>query len=63
MMTREDLYSRLCSYDPRNPIFAMLCGDDDTPIRPRDGCYCDNCHTGRDRLACYAIELLDQLER
>jgi predicted DsbA family dithiol-disulfide isomerase len=49
-----NVYEQLCSYDPRNPdnIRDLY---DDCP-EPRQNCACDNCWTGRDRLAAALIE-------
>lgn len=55
MSRDEALRDNLCSYDPRNPIYADLaaCRDPDEPM-PRagaKGCGCDNCFYGRHWMA------------
>ena len=56
------LYDDLCYKDKRNPMYADVYDEDDSPIA-RDGCYCDNCFGGKDRLALVALELLEALKR
>lgn len=50
MMTKQEVYENLCSYDNRNPYY-----DEEYARTPRQDCYCDNCFYGRDKLA---IEIL-----
>lgn len=54
-LTDEELHSKLCSYDPRNPIYKDLAPlhDDDDPLPPpaRPDCACDNCFYGRHPMA------------
>lgn len=59
-MKPEDFYSSLCTKDKRSPYFEDIYGLDDEPPGPRQGCYCDNCFYGRDRLAMVIIELLER---
>ena len=47
-MTLEEIKSRLCFYDPRNPD-ALFDPYDPEP-QPKD-CSCDNCFYGRTKLA------------
>lgn len=50
----------LCTYDKRNPYGYLSCGpiDDDDVAQPRQqGCACDNCFYGRDKLAMEVIRL------
>ncbi len=50
-MEIQEIYTKLCWYDKRNPENLVL----DSGKKPRQDCYCDNCFTGRDKLA---VELL-----
>lgn len=47
-MTIEEINSKLCYYDPRNPNRVVL---DEYPPFPDPGYSCDNCFYGRTRLA------------
>lgn len=59
MLTKHQVYSYLCWYDPRHPEYEPLeqweidLGEQPTP--PRENCSCDNCFYGRDLLA---VEIL-----
>jgi len=61
------LFESLCILDERNPSHIdMYPPEDWTPEEkpvPRVGCYCDNCHSGQDRLAVIAIDLLEVLKK
>jgi hypothetical protein len=59
-MNTEEILSRLCTYDPRNPDHIEL-GDDSPP--PREACYCDNCFYGRDRMALHILDLQEQIDK
>lgn len=65
-MTRQELYARLCVYDPRNPngAYSYTTPEDikDLPQPMEKGCSCDPCCYGRSRLADFALDLLDELE-
>ena len=53
-MKIEDIYSNLCSYDKRNPMYGDITYglDEDCIQSPREKtCFCDNCFYGRDKLA------------
>jgi len=55
-MTDEEIRTRLCIYDPRNPSSADLYAEEGDEVQPpRINCSCDNCFYGRDELA---VELL-----
>ena len=58
-LTVESVYESLCSYDSRNPLYEDLAYsfEGDEKSKPRDGCLCDNCFYGRDRLAMEVIRL------
>ena len=56
-MTIDEVYENLCSYDKRNPQSEYLLKDIDDERPPRQGCYCDNCFSGRDVLAMEIIRL------
>lgn len=66
-MTRDEVLRSLCDWDRRNPEFEVLSMNydlndpDDQPPQPRTACYCDNCFYGRDEMAVYILELLDQI--
>ena len=49
-MTEQEIFENLCTYDERNPLY-------DWPGIPREGCYCDNCFYGRDKLAVEILRL------
>lgn len=50
-MTKDELKSNLCAYDPRNSLYDdILVWDGEKPERP-DNCACDNCFYNRDKLA------------
>ena len=56
-MPEEEIRECLCIKDPRNPLHSEVYTEyeaDEIPP-PRVGCYCDNCFTGKDKLA---VELL-----
>ena len=55
-MKIEEVLSRLCYYDIRNPDGITL--DEEIPKETND-CFCDNCFYGRDKLAKYILELLN----
>ena len=66
MVIEDWVYTKLCSYDRRNPDGVMDYGDEqlleDIPdtkslVTP---CYCDNCFYGRTKLALYIINLSNQ---
>ena len=51
-MTSEEIRTRLCIYDPRNPSSADLYAEEGDEVQqPRNNCFCDNCFYGRDELA------------
>jgi len=54
-----NVHEHLCYADPRNPLFEDIHGGqepDDIP-KPREGCSCDNCYSGKDELALEIIAL------
>lgn len=56
-MTKQRIYANLCWYDKRSPHYI---GEDEMegkPKEPRIECYCDNCDSGRDRLALEILEM------
>ena len=52
-MKLEEIYSNLCTYDPRSPYYEDLkhCLEDEIPEPRRKDCGCDNCYHGCDKLA------------
>jgi hypothetical protein len=54
-MDQQEILSRLCAYDPRNPDRLDL--DDEDQPQPRTNCFCDNCFYGRDALALEILRL------
>lgn len=60
-LSDDDLMSRLCNYDPRNPFCADLTAfrDDDepVPVTGAKGCSCDNCFYGRHHMANELLQL------
>lgn len=66
-MTIEEIKSKLCYYDRRNPDFSIIEENgydkeyiDATGDFARKDCYCDNCFYGRAKLA---EELLLQISK
>lgn len=60
-MTDNEIKSNLCHYDEDNPYNILdLFEDDDCP-EPRNGCACDNCFYGRDKLAVQILEARREL--
>ena len=57
IVDNQTVYESLCTKDRRYPMWNDLYGDDEDIPVPRDGCACDNCFNGRDRLA---VEILRQ---
>lgn len=51
-MRRNDVLSRLCSYDPRDPNNVI---DPEEPEYEPEKCSCDNCFYGRTELALEVI--------
>lgn len=54
-MEKEEVYQRLCVYDPRHPDYY----EDMKEYSPENptNCFCDNCFYGRSKLAQQIIEL------
>lgn len=63
MMDRGQICENICWYDPRYTYFIDLEPHGVDQPEPRDGCFCDNCFYGKDRLALAALSLLDELEK
>ena len=63
-MEKQEVFKRLCSYDPRSPDYQDLrvCGFEPEEIKEprREDCYCDNCFRGKDELALEILRLMDQ---
>jgi hypothetical protein len=63
-MTEQEVLSRLCSYDERNPNGMIHCMDkedyEEAKQAHKDKCSCDNCFYGRTELAQYILELLNK---
>lgn len=56
------LFDDLCYKDNRNPMYSDIYDEDDNPT-PRVDCFCDNCFSGKDRIALVALALLKALKR
>ena len=54
-MDIEEVKTRLCYYDSRNPDNIIMDGH----VKNDDDCYCDNCFYGRTKLAEYILELIE----
>jgi len=61
-MTLEQVYKKLCVYDKRSPYCLEWSCDFGANQKPRDGCFCDNCSQGRDRLALEILRLKELVE-
>jgi len=60
-MNLDDVYTKLCYYDKRNPVGNWSY---DLAYEPPEGeCYCDNCFRGKHELACRIIELENELTK
>ena len=59
-MTRNEILSRLCVYDERNPDYLPF-DEDDLSRKPID-CACDNCYYGRKKMAEFILSQLPQQE-
>jgi len=57
-MTKEEIFSQLCVYDPRNPDNYIDEADKQRTDR-KEKCYCDNCFYGRDQLALEIIRIIN----
>ena len=55
-MTDNEIKSNLCHYDGNNPYSILDLFEDDDRPEPRNGCACDNCFYGRDKLAVQILE-------
>jgi hypothetical protein len=65
-MTQEEILSRLCYYDLRNPngvndmldFSPEIYEDEDFGEHAKENCSCDNCFYGRTQLAEYILKIL-----
>lgn len=56
-MSDQEIKINLCYYDPENPNSNLDAYEDEDRPQPRtEGCCCDNCFYGRDKLAMQLIE-------
>ena len=55
-MKEIEVRRMLCAKDTRHPDFAYLFDVEDRHI-PREGCACDNCFYGRDKMAVEILRL------
>ena len=56
-MSDQEIKINLCYYDPENPNNNLDAYEDEDRPQPRtEGCCCDNCFYGRDKLAMQLIE-------
>jgi hypothetical protein len=63
-MKQEEVYEYLCVYDPRNPcqadiVISLGQIDEDVPKPAQEGCACDCCFHGNDKLAREILRLMD----
>lgn len=63
MLEPLDVFANLCYRDRRHPMFDEIYGEatEEEVGAPRSGCACDNCFSGRDRLALEILRLRAQL--
>ena len=62
-LTKAEILAELCYYDRRNPQGVVQYHPDADDPPPRNGCACDACFYGRDRLAVYCLELIENQEK
>ena len=56
-MTNEEIKGNLCYHDRDNQKNSNIDDyDEEDRPQPRNGCYCDNCFSGRDKLAVQMLE-------
>ena len=56
-MSDQEIKTNLCDYDPENPNSNLDAYEDEDLPQPRtEGCCCDNCFYGRDKLAIQLFE-------
>lgn len=60
-MTDNEIKINLCNYDEDNPYNILDLFEDDDRPEPRNGCACDNCFYGRDKLAVQILETRREL--
>ena len=60
-MTDNEIKINLCNYDEHNPYNILDLFEDDDRQQPRNGCVCDNCFYGRDKLAVQVLEARREL--
>jgi len=64
-MKKEEVYECLCYKDQRNPYWQDIYGwqelESEEIPEPRKGCFCDNCFSGRDRLALEILKIAELL--
>lgn len=60
-MELTEIYKNLCYLDTRNPyyVFESYLNDD---VTPRIDCECENCLTGKNKLALEILRLRDIVE-
>lgn len=65
-MSEEEIKSNLCYYDRRNPNFHIeeQYGYDKEEVEAtgnfsKENCYCDNCFSGRSKLANELLKLIN----
>lgn len=59
-MKTIDVLAQFCHRDYRHPDFESRFADEillSNEPTPRDNCYCDNCFSGRDKLAVEILRL------
>jgi hypothetical protein len=65
-MKKEEVLSRLCAYDKRNP--DCIYEDDEIQeraeslLKNKETCHCDNCFYGRTKMAEYILQSLENLK-
>lgn len=56
---RREALGNLCIYDPRSLLYSEPDPDDNR--KPRNGCCCDKCFYGKDRMATAILDFLETL--
>jgi len=67
-MTVNEIASKLCNYDTRNPdgVKSYMTEEEIKEsgynAMPQSNCYCDNCFYGRAKLALIILKLMGKVE-
>jgi hypothetical protein len=60
-MTTEEVLTRLCYYDSRNPDHITFLEDDAFTLERPNNCSCDNCFYGRTKLAEHYLKVREEI--